>query len=81
MYQALSEHVTRLGHLFYLVDPRDSYTIAAEKVPHYVNDAIPYFVGILIIEQIILLARHLKPLKLNDAITSASQGILMEQTK
>lgn len=81
MYQAIRDHLARVGHLFYLVDPRDSFTLTAQDVPPYVNDAIPYFVVILLLEQLVLLYRQLKPLKLNDAITSASQGILMEQTK
>lgn len=81
MYQTLIHHLSKMGHLLYLVDPRVTMTQNASHVPAYVNEAIPYFVFILILEQLIVLHKGYKLMKLNDAITSASQGILMEQTK
>ena len=81
MYQTFINHLAKIGHLFYLVDPRETFKSNALDVPPYVNEAIPYFVIILFLEQIIIFYRGFKSIKLNDAITSASQGILMEQTK
>lgn len=71
----------RLGYLFYLVNPRATYFESAEQVPAYITEAIPFFVGLIVLEQLIALWKGLQLLQLNDAITSAAQGILMEQSK
>lgn len=81
MFQTLAHHLAKVGHLFYLVDPRTTYKSNAIDVPAYVNEAIPYFAFVLLMEQLIVFYRGSKLIKINDAITSAAQGILMEQSK
>ena len=71
----------RLGYLFYIVNPSTTYYEKGEQVPNFITDAIPFFVGMIVLEQLIVLFKGLQRMKLNDAITSAAQGILMEQSK
>lgn len=75
------EQMERFGYLFYIVSPTRSLFQDPTHVPAYVNEAIPYFVAILFIEQVIAFYKGIQNFKINDAITSAGQGILMEQTK
>ena len=75
------EQMERFGYLFYIVNPTRSLFQDPTQVPAYVNEAIPYFVAILFIEQVIAFYKGIQNFKINDAITSAGQGILMEQTK
>jgi alkylglycerol monooxygenase len=70
-----------VGYLFYLVNPWKHTYSSAEDVPAYITQAIPYFVAIFVLEQLIRLWGGLGIFQVNDAITSAAQGILMEQSK
>lgn len=71
----------RLGYLFYLVSPTRTCFPDASLVPSFISDAIPFFVGLLVLEQVIAFWKGIHNFKINDAITSAGQGILMEQSK
>lgn len=71
----------RLGSLFYLVDPRETLFSNVDQIPAYITEAIPYFVGLIFIEQVIAFIQNKSLLKVNDTITSAGQGLLMEQSK
>lgn len=71
----------RVGYLFYLIDPRETFFESIQQVPAYITEAIPYFVGLIIIEQLVAYLTGRNLLKVNDAITSAGQGLLMEQSK
>lgn len=75
------ERMKRIGYLFYLVDPRETLFVNVDQIPAYITEAIPYFVGLILIEQIIAFITNKNLLKVNDAITSAGQGLLMEQSK
>ena len=75
------ERMKRVGYLFYLIDPRETFFSNLNQVPVYITEAIPYFVGLIIIEQLVALITNRNLLKVNDAITSAGQGLLMEQSK
>lgn len=75
------ERMKQVGYLFYLVDPRETLFTSVNQVPTYITDAIPYFVGLIIIEQLVAFITNKNLLKINDAITSAGQGLLMEQSK
>ncbi|XP_054162263.1 alkylglycerol monooxygenase-like [Oppia nitens] len=79
--EILSEYVKRLGYLFYLVDPKQSSFENINEVPDYITQVIPYFVSLIVIEQIILFAKNYRFIRVNDAIASLSQGILMELSK
>lgn len=71
----------RLGYLFYIVNPARTLFPDVAQVPAYITDAIPFFIGLLVVEQMIACYKGLQNFKINDAITSAGQGILMEQSK
>ena len=71
----------QIAYLFYLVPPGDTFFDDASQVPSYITDAIPFFVGLLLLEQAIALYKSGRILRIDDAITSAGQGLLMEQSK
>lgn len=71
----------RLGYLFYIVNPNSTLFEDVAQVPPYITEAIPFFIGLLIVEQLIACYKGIENFKINDAITSAGQGILMEQSK
>lgn len=75
------ERMKRIGYLFYLVDPRETLFTTIDQIPAYITEAIPYFIGLILIEQIIAFTTNKNVLKVNDALTSAGQGLLMEQSK
>ena len=71
----------RLGYLFYIVNPGSTMFPDVSQVPAYITEVIPFFVGLLVVEQLIACYKGIENFKINDAITSAGQGILMEQSK
>jgi alkylglycerol monooxygenase len=77
----LLESVSRLGYLFYIVSPKASSFETIESVPDYITEVIPYFISLIVIEQIIAFYKGFKFIRINDAIASLSQGIFMELTK
>lgn len=56
----------RLGYLFYLVWPSSTYYATVAQVPVYITEAIPFFVSLIVIEQLIALRRGMKTMALND---------------
>lgn len=75
------ERMKRIGYLFYLIDPGETLFSSVSQVPNYITEAIPCFVGLILIEQLLAFCLRKDLLKVNDAITSAGQGLLMEQSK
>jgi hypothetical protein len=71
----------RLGYLFYIVNPNETLFSRPDEVPELITQAIPFFVALIVIEQAFAFWKGLPQLHVGDAITSAGQGILMEQTK
>lgn len=71
----------RLGYLFYIVNPFKTLFSRPEDVPELMTQAIPFFIGLIVVEQTFAFWKRLPLLHVGDAITSAGQGILMEQTK
>ena len=71
----------RLAYLFYIVRPDSTFFDDVSQVPSYITEAIPFFVGLLILEQVIAFSKGIRNFKINDALTSAAQGVLMEQSK
>lgn len=69
------------GYLFYAVRPQDSSFESVESVPDYITEVIPYFVILIVIEYAIAVYKGIQLVRINDAITSMSQGICMELTK
>ena len=79
--EIVSNCLKRFGYLFYVVSPRESSFEVLESVPDYITEVIPYFVAFIVIEQIVCWCKGLPLIRVNDGITSLSQGIFMELTK
>lgn len=63
--------------LFYALSPSESSCSELEEVPDYVQQATPYFVGLMIIELVInWLRKGQIVFRMNDALTSISAGIV-----
>lgn len=69
------------GYLFYIVNPHDHLYNSLDQVPDYMGEAIPLFVVLIFIEQIILILKGWKKFRVHDSLISTGQGILMEQSK
>lgn len=74
-------HLKKAGYMFYIIDPRSTYFDRIKDIPDYITEAIPYFISMIIIEQLIILIKMKKTFALNDAITSMLQGTFMQQAK
>ncbi|XP_071154750.1 alkylglycerol monooxygenase-like isoform X1 [Mytilus edulis] len=65
-----------LRRLFYFVSPNETSFEKLEEVPKYVDEAIPYFVSMIIIEAIVRYIQG-KPLpRFNDGFSSVANGLL-----
>ncbi|XP_071941594.1 alkylglycerol monooxygenase-like [Antedon mediterranea] len=73
--------VTQLRRFAYLISPNESSFETAEEVPDYLVEAVPYFVITILLEAIIIGIRDKKWLRINDAISSTSAGLLMTMIK
>ncbi|XP_037868641.1 alkylglycerol monooxygenase [Bombyx mori] len=73
-----SEVSKGLGRMFYLVNPQDSVFETQKEVPNFYVQSWPYFFTFLILEHIILKLQGKKGIRLNDGITSISNGLLLE---
>lgn len=71
-----SKPVAGLRRVFYLVSPNETSFEKPEDVPKYVDEAIPFFASMLIIEAVILYLKG-KPLpRFNDSFSSIANGLL-----
>nr|XP_053643358.1 alkylglycerol monooxygenase-like [Cherax quadricarinatus] len=70
----------RLGTLFYLVSPSNSTFEKVEDVPNYTNEAIPWFMLTVVLEQLCRLLLGKKVAQANDLV-SMSTAILYESVK
>lgn len=69
------------GTLFYIVSPNETSFERKEDVPNYVNEVIPFFLGLIVVEQVIAYFKKKPMMNVNDAIGSVSQGLLDQLTK
>ncbi|KAK7084347.1 hypothetical protein SK128_003497 [Halocaridina rubra] len=70
-----SEWVQRIGTLFYLVDPSKSTFKDPKEVPQYINEALPLFIALALLETAI---RYLqgKKVRWNELFCSGGIGLL-----
>ncbi|XP_061182828.1 alkylglycerol monooxygenase-like [Saccostrea echinata] len=73
---ALKNIFTGLRRLFYLVSPKETSFPTVEKVPKYVDEAIPYFICLIILEIPILYLRGKRLPRFNDSFGSLANGLL-----
>lgn len=63
--------------LFSLMTPEESSFATVEEVPKYVNQATPYFIGLILLEIVLGWLKTDGPhIKINDFITSLSAGMM-----
>ncbi|XDV32035.1 hypothetical protein PO909_002937 [Leuciscus waleckii] len=63
--------------LFSLMTPNESSFATVKEVPEYVNQATPYFIGLIILEIVLGWLKTDGPrIKINDFITSLSAGMM-----
>ncbi|XP_062612863.1 alkylglycerol monooxygenase-like [Saccostrea cucullata] len=67
---------TRLRRLFYIVSPKETSFPTVEKVPKYVDEAIPFFICLIILEVPILYLRGKRLPRFNDSFGSLANGLL-----
>ncbi|KAK4318450.1 hypothetical protein Pmani_010533 [Petrolisthes manimaculis] len=72
----------RLGTLFYVVSPSATTFKTLEEVPHYINEAIPWFMMSVVIEHFLgLLLLGRKPGRLADNLTSVGHATIYQSFK
>ncbi|KAL0882115.1 hypothetical protein ABMA27_000678 [Loxostege sticticalis] len=67
-----------LGRMFYVINPKDHLYEDLEEVPNFYVQSWPYFFMFMIIEHILLKLEGKKGIRLNDGVTSISNGIFLE---
>nr|XP_022314509.1 alkylglycerol monooxygenase-like isoform X2 [Crassostrea virginica] len=72
----LTKVSTGLRRLFYAVTPAETSFPTVDKVPKYVDEAIPFFIGLVILEIPILYWRGKKLPRFNDSFGSLANGLL-----
>jgi len=75
----ISEHLKLLGHTFYMIDP---FSTMYEKVsdlpkPDWMTQLMPYFIGCIFLEHIVLKLQGKKGIRLNEGLINMSAGIWM----
>ncbi|XP_069674546.1 alkylglycerol monooxygenase-like isoform X2 [Periplaneta americana] len=74
----ISEIKRGIGQMFYIVDREEMTFERPEQVPNIFQQAWPYFLAFLAIENLILWLEEKPTIRINDGITSLSHGIIME---
>eukprot|EP00088_Acartia_fossae_P017622 TRINITY_DN2005_c0_g1_i3.p1 TRINITY_DN2005_c0_g1~~TRINITY_DN2005_c0_g1_i3.p1 ORF type:complete len:460 (+),score=113.26 TRINITY_DN2005_c0_g1_i3:50-1429(+) len=71
-----------IGRMFYVVDPAETSFKDLASMPKdgYIQQAMPYFFGMIALEWTILLLKGKMP-RLNDGIMSVSHGLIMSLTE
>ncbi|CAG5117874.1 unnamed protein product, partial [Candidula unifasciata] len=67
-----------LRAMFYMVTPNETSFEKLNDVPNFVDEAIPYFVVMIILECIILKLQGKEIPRINDGINSKSHGLLSQ---
>ncbi|KAK7084226.1 hypothetical protein SK128_005488 [Halocaridina rubra] len=77
----MSVVLKRVGTFFYLVDPSTSKFQDEKDVPNYINEGIPVFLSMLVLEYIFSYLRGRNKARLGDAATSSGHGLVYETSK
>ena len=67
--------------LFYAVTPNETSFEKLEDVPDYLNEAIPFFNGAILLEFLICWLKGVETLRLNDGLSSVTAGIFLQLSK
>ncbi|GFY46669.1 alkylglycerol monooxygenase [Trichonephila inaurata madagascariensis] len=69
--------VESLGYLFYTVSPNRTTYEAVDEVPNYIVETIPWILIFVVVERAFF-SLSKRPLRINDLLGSASQGLMTE---
>ncbi|XP_037789171.1 alkylglycerol monooxygenase-like [Penaeus monodon] len=78
---ATDEALRRLGTLFYVVSPRSSSFSTVKEVPNYINEAVPWFVVIVLFKELCGRAQGRQLGRMCDNVTSLGHATLYESVK
>ncbi|KAK9731312.1 Fatty acid hydroxylase [Popillia japonica] len=67
-----------LGRMFYVIDPSETTYRTTQQVPNFIQQAVPYFIIFILLENLLLWMEKKPAARLNDSITSISHGILQQ---
>lgn len=67
-----------VGRMFYIIKPSETTFEHPHEVPKYFTQAWPYFLVFMILENFLLWLERKPTHRLNDSITSISQGLVQE---
>ena len=70
--------LTPLGHMFYIVDPSLLIPDDSRKSPNFIENAIPFFFLLIIIEALYSCARKTPAYKVEEAVCSISLGVVQQ---
>ncbi|XP_045494059.1 alkylglycerol monooxygenase-like [Colias croceus] len=73
-----SDFIEGFGRMFYVIDPKKTQFERIEEVPNFYVQSWPYFFTFMILEHIILKLKGKRGIRLNDGITSISNGLFLE---
>ncbi|XP_076056079.1 uncharacterized protein LOC143034063 isoform X2 [Oratosquilla oratoria] len=79
--ESLTSVAKRAGYLFYVVDRNTTTFETVEEIPSYVDQVIPVFLTLIVLEYLINWAMGKPVLRINDGLTSCGHGLVMETTK
>lgn len=65
---------TALRRVFYCVWPEETQFAAVDDVPEYVDEAVPYFIVLMLLEMAYTAHRNFR---VNDTLASLSSGLLL----
>ncbi|XP_029537555.2 alkylglycerol monooxygenase-like [Oncorhynchus nerka] len=75
--KALVSLTKGIRFIFYIVTPNESSFENVEDVPPYVQQATPFFMGLMVVELVVSLLKDGTPLAcVSDVVTSVSAGII-----
>ncbi|KAH9498696.1 hypothetical protein Btru_004597 [Bulinus truncatus] len=74
--RSLRPHLLNIRGMFYLVTPNETAYENLEDVPNFVDEAIPYFTLLIVLESIILKLQGKDIPRVNDGINSMTHGLL-----
>lgn len=72
---ATTRILQRVGTFFYLVDPNTAVFQDPKQVPNYINEAVPIFIFLTVVEFLATLLQG-KELRINSILSSSGMGII-----
>jgi len=74
--------IKNIGRMFYIVDPAETTFKDLASLPKdgYIQQAMPYFFGMIALEWIVLLLKGKTP-RISDGVMSVSHGLIMSLTE